>query len=75
MTENLQIISNKPFEVSALQPCNNSEADKRIFLHLAYATGQGRQTVYVRTVESDVVVLAIYATPNSWTLIALGGFR
>ena len=52
-------LSNKPFDVSALPPFNNSEADTRIILHLAHATGQGRQTDYVRTVDSDIVVLAI----------------
>ena len=54
-----RVLSNRPCNVSALGPCNHSEADTRIFLHLAHASGQGHQTAYVRTVDSDIVVLAI----------------
>ena len=39
--------SNKPCDVSALEPCNNSEADPMIFRHLAHASGQGHQTAYM----------------------------
>ena len=53
------VLSNRPCDLSALQPCNHSEADTRIFLHLQHAVAQGHQTAYVRTVDSDVVVLAI----------------
>ena len=55
-------LSNKPCHVSALQPCNNAEVDTMIFLNLAPAAGQGRQAVYVLTDDSDIVVLAIYAS-------------
>ena len=54
-----RVLSNRPCDVSALEPCNHSEADTMIFLHLAHASGQGHQTAYVRTVDSDIVVLAI----------------
>ena len=53
------VLSNRPCEVSALQPCNHSEADTRIFLHLAHAVAQGHKKASIRTVDSDVVVLAI----------------
>ena len=46
-----RVISNRPCHVSALEPCNHSEADTRIFLHLAHASVQGHQTAYVRTVS------------------------
>ena len=49
------VLSNKPFDVSALQPCNHAEADTRIILHLAHASSQGHDKAFVRT----VVVLAI----------------
>ena len=31
------VLSNKPCDVSGLQPCNHTEADSRILLHLAHA--------------------------------------
>ena len=64
-------ISNKPFDVSSLQPGNNSEAHTRIFLHLAHAAGQGRQTDYVRTVDSDIVV-SPYASSQHWDCQSFG---
>ena len=58
-TESEKVLSNKPFDVSALQPCNNAEADTSIILHLAHASSQGHDKAFVRTVDSDIVVLAI----------------
>ena len=48
-------------DVSTLAPCNQEEADSRIFLHVAAATSSGHQKVIVRTTDSDVVVLAVSA--------------
>ena len=45
--------------MSALQPCNHSEADTRIILHLAHASSQGHIKAFVHTVDSDIIVLAI----------------
>ena len=53
------VISNRSCDLSGLQPCNHWESDTRIFLHLAHAAAQGHRTFYIRTVDSDVVVLAI----------------
>ena len=58
-TESEKVLSNKPFDVSALQPCNHAEADTSIILHLAHASSQGHDKAFVRTVDSDIVVLAI----------------
>ena len=43
-----------------LQPCNQAEADTRILLHLANAAVHGHSKEYVRTVDSDIVVLALW---------------
>ena len=56
-TTSEKVLSNKPYDVSALEPCNHSEADTRIFLHLSHAAATGHTIAYVRTVDSDVVVL------------------
>ena len=58
-TESEKVLSNKPFDVSALQPCNHAKADTRIILHLAHASSQGHDKAFVRAVDSDVVVPAI----------------
>ena len=51
--------SNRPCDVTTLQKCNHLEADTRILLNLAHAAEHGHTKVYVRTVDSDVVVLAV----------------
>ncbi len=53
-------ISIKPTDLSDLSPCQQEEADTRIMLHLRHAVDQGRTKAYLRTVDSDVVVLAIH---------------
>ena len=53
------VLTNRNFNVSGLQPCNQAEAETRILLHLANAAVQGHSKAYVRTVDSDIVVLAL----------------
>ena len=54
------VLSNNDIDLSSLEPCNHSEADTRIILHFAHAAEQGHTIAYVRTVDSDVVVLTIH---------------
>lgn len=58
-TELETVLSNKAFDISGLQPCNHTEADTWIILHLAHASSQGHKKAFIRTVDSDIVVLAI----------------
>ena len=53
------VLSNRPWDGTTLQPCDHSDADTRILLHLAHAAAHGHTKAYVRTVDSDVVVLAV----------------
>lgn len=46
-------------DTSDLLPCNHKEADTRLVLHAADAAKCGFEKVMLRTVDSDVVVLAI----------------
>ena len=55
----LYVLSNKPIDMTALSPCQQEEADTRMMLHLYHAAGQGHSEVFLRTVDSDLVVLAI----------------
>ena len=40
-----------------MQNCNREEADTRIVVHVLHALKQGEQTICVRTVDTDVVVI------------------
>jgi len=53
------VIFNKQQDIPGLQPCNHTEADTKILLHLADAAYQGHQIALVHTVGSDVVILAL----------------
>ena len=44
-----------------LPPCTQEEADTRIFLHVSDTAKHGYRKVIIRTVDSDVLVLAIAA--------------
>ena len=48
-----------PESLSQLDPCNHAEADSRIFLHAACAAAQGHMKLAIRTVDTDVVVIAV----------------
>ena len=53
------VLGKKATDMTALSPCQQDEADTRMMLHLHHAAVQGHQKAYMRTVISDVVVLAI----------------
>ena len=61
ITNPSRVLTNKQNEcdLAGLFPCNHSEADSRIMLHLMHAVSQSYTDAYVRTVDSDIVVLAI----------------
>ena len=59
-TKNGYVLSSRSdVNVDALQPCTHTEADTLIFLHLKDATENGHKIIKVRTVDTDVVILAI----------------
>ena len=51
-------------ELDALKPCSQEEADTRMILHVAAATQEGHRDVVIRTSDSDVVVLAVWAAES-----------
>ena len=51
-------------DVSDLAPCTHEEADTRILLHLEDAARKEYKTVLIRTVDTDVVLLAIAAVDH-----------
>ena len=44
---------------STLSPCSHKEADTRMFIHVADAANQGFHRILLRTMDTDVVVLAV----------------
>ena len=43
-----------------ISPCTHEEADTRLMLHIYHCVQQGYKSVCLKTVDTDVVVLAIY---------------
>ena len=62
-------------DVSALAPCSHEEADTRMFLHAKDAAEKGYRRIMLRTVDTDVVVLAVstvVSMENTQLWIAFG---
>ena len=57
--ETIVSTQNDMSDVEYLQPCSHEEADTRILLHVAHCARQGLRKLLIRTVDTDVVVLAI----------------
>lgn len=69
------IVCNQSRNVSRLTPCTHEEADTRIILHLEDAVTDGFNKISIRTVDTDVVVLAVAAAQrqgNTEIWIAFG---
>ena len=63
-TDGLDVLcSMAQIDLTGLVPCSHEEADTRLFLHVADAVKKGYRKLLVRTVDTDVVVVAI-ATLN-----------
>ena len=58
-THHVNAICKNRQDVSSLAPCIHEEADTCIFLHVEDAVQHGHNRVSIRTVDTDVVVLAV----------------
>ncbi|XP_070177869.1 mucin-6-like [Littorina saxatilis] len=68
-------LSNQPMDLTGISPCSHEEADTRMMVHLAHAA-QVSNRVLLRTVDTDVVVLAVAAVtehPGLEVWIAMRG--
>ena len=60
ITDSESILSKPPLhESDSLSPCNHEEADSRMLLHANHAALCGHLNILIRTVDTDVVVLAV----------------
>jgi hypothetical protein len=55
-TYDCDVISSGNIHKEGIAPCNHEEADTRIFVHVKHA---GYKRIMIRTVDTDVVVLAV----------------
>ena len=60
-THRSNVLCIQPRDISCLVPCTHEEADTRILLHLDDAVKEGYTKVSIRTVDTDVLVLAVTA--------------
>lgn len=51
----------EPVDLTTITPSTHEEADSRILLHVAHAAASGHRNIFIRTSDSDVVVLSVYA--------------
>ncbi len=59
-TLRMEVVCNCPSkDTSQISPCNHEEADTRIMLHVKDAVQTGMRQIMIRTVDTDVVVIAI----------------
>ena len=69
-TEGLHVIAVPPNEeTTSLAPCNHEEADTHMMLHAAAAMKCGHRKIAIRTVDTDVVVLAVWVVQECHGLI------
>ena len=47
-------------ENASLSPCSHEEGDSRMLLHANHAACRGHQKILMRSVDTDVVALAVY---------------
>ena len=59
VTDGANVLCSPPRDTSYIAPCNHEEADSRIMVHVGDAVMQGFHKILVRTVDTDVVVLAV----------------
>jgi len=55
----VDVISPSTIDKAGLATCNHEEADTRIFVHARHASLNGLKKILIRTVDTDVVILAI----------------
>ena len=60
ITDGELVLSKPPLhDVASLSPCSHEEADSRMLLHASHAAHCGHHKILIRTVDTDVVVVAV----------------
>lgn len=60
VTDGQRVLSTQPLpDLHTLATCSHEEADSRMLLHVSHAAKHGHHRMLIRTVDTDVVVLAV----------------
>ena len=70
-TDRTEVVTSGNHNGLNLRPCNHEEADTRILLHVRDAASCGHRKIAIRTVDTDVVVIALSFFIN-WVLMSFG---
>ena len=61
VTDGELVLSKPPLQdLDSLSPCSHEEADTRMLLHANHAAHHGHHKILIWTVDTDVVILAVY---------------
>lgn len=70
--KNTAIDCDNTTNLTSISPTFHDEADARLLLHAWHAsTIEGHSKVIIKTVDSDVVVIALYAFPRMSNVVQL----
>lgn len=58
-TRGSSVMCLKTRDISQIEPCTHEEAESRMMLHVKDAVAEEHKSVMIRTVNTDVVVIAI----------------
>lgn len=64
ITHGTLVLSSRHRPKETLEPCNHEEADTRMFVHLSDVVKERHRKVMIRSVDTDVLVLAVSCIPN-----------
>ena len=65
ITDGEKVCSKPPLsDLSSLAPCTHEEADSRMLLHASHAARHVHHKIMIRTVDTDVVLLAVSVAQN-----------
>ncbi len=53
------VVSNQHCDIASLHHCNHTETNTQIMFHLRHGAQQGHAHIFVRTMDGDVVMLAV----------------
>ena len=60
ITDGEAVLSKPPLlDLALLAPCSHEEANSRMLLHVSHAANHGHHKILIKTVDTDVVVLAV----------------
>ena len=59
-------------DLSQLLPCTHEEADTHLIVHCVDAANKGHKSIMIRTVDTDVIVLAIASFHKLWIAFGTG---